>query len=160
MKTLNFFAALVVVLFSVVFTSCNNEDNEPQVRTELLGIDEGNSSEGGTWSLGTFYNPTLQFTKSYYVTVSEDSQTFEFFFETTKGEFVVIRIFPDVETGSPLVTYFTTDKAPTNAVTNHDKYNYEVDVDWTTSACVIMTYKGIHVKAIVSLAKDKTQGDN
>lgn len=154
MKTLNFFAALVVVLFSVVFTSCNNEDNEPQVRTELVGIEEGNSSDGGIWSLGTFCNPVLEFTKSYYVTVSEDSQTFEFFFETNQGEFVVIRIFPDFETGSPLVAYFTTDKAPANAVIEHDKYNYEVDVDWTTSASVIINYHGVKVKAIVSLVKD------
>lgn len=160
MKTLNFLAVFVVVLFSVVvFTSCNNEDNEPQFRTELLGIDEGNSSEGGIWSLGTFYNPVLEFTKTYYVVVSEDSQTFEFFFETNQREFVVIRIFPDVETGLPLTAYFTTDKAPANAVTNHDEYNYEVDVDWITSASVNIIYKGVHVKAIVSLVQNNTFGD-
>lgn len=159
MKTLNVLTVLVVVLFSVVmFTSCSNED-EPQLRTELVGIDEGNDGNGGTWSLGTFYNPTLQFTKSYYVTVSEDSETFEFFFETNQNEYIVARIFPDVETGSPLVAYFTTDKAPANAVTNHEDYNYEVDVDWTTSASVNIIYKGVHVKAIVSLVKNNTFGD-
>ena len=160
MKTLNFFAAIIVVLFSVViFTSCNNEDNEPQVETVLLGIDGGNSNEGGIWSLGTFYNPTLQFTKAYYVVISEDSQTFEFYFETNQNEFVVTRIFPDMTTGAPLTAYFVTDKAPTNAVTNHENSNYEVDIDWITSAQVIMNYNGIRVKSVVSLTKYKTYGD-
>lgn len=160
MKTLKNLTAVIVVLFSVViFTSCNNEDNEPRVRTELLGIDNGNSNEGGIWSVGTFYNPTLQFTKSYYVVVSEDSQTFEFYFETNQNEFVVTRIFPDATTGSPLTAYFTTDKAPANAVTDHSKYNYEVDIDWITSAQVIMNYNGIRVKSVVSLVKSNTFGD-
>lgn len=155
MKNLNFlFVALVVVLFSVVFTSCSNEhDDIPQIKTELIGVENGNSSEGGIWSMATFCNPLLTMTRAYYVVISEDSTTYEFYFETTSNEFLVLRIFADAETSNPLVASFMTTERPQNAIET-DNFGYQVSPD-NTSAEVILDYQGIRVKGIVSLVKEK-----
>lgn len=153
MKNLNFLVALVV-LFSMVLTSCSNEhDDIPQIKTELISVENGNSREGGIWSMATFCNQNLTMTRAYYVTVSEDSQTYEFFFETNSEEFLVLRVFADAETGNPLVASFTTTERPQNAVED-DNLDYQVSPD-NTSAEVILDYQGIRVKGIVSLVKEK-----
>lgn len=157
MKTLNFiFVTLCVLTLSL--TSCSNDEETSLFSTQLINVEEGLSSEGGTWSMATFFNPNLQLTGYFYLVVP-GNDTYEYVFQTSDGNYMVLRFFPDAETRKPLIAAYVTDKKPTNAETDHSKVDYSINID-NTSASVVMSINGERIKGILSIVKQNTFGDN